>query len=453
MKKILLFTILVTPFVLQNVQATDLLSSWQAARSYDANFAMARDALAVGAENAKQGDAAILPQVTMTGDASQSTSTYHAGQYGISDPSATKQGQTYNTALNLTQPIYDASAFATRKQLKKKTVQAQILYQAAEQDLILRVAKAYFDVLIAQENLALVNSQKEAVSQQLALARKTFAVGRSTITDTNEAQARYDAIIASEISAKNDLVVKANAYRNLTNQPPTRLNVFADLRMPTAPEPSSVDIWMGKAREDSLTIRAQQIDLDIASFDIERYRLENSPKLSLVASYGNQTENGSISTSGGRDRTLSGFIGLQLTIPLYTGGQRSSQLRQAISFRDQQRDTLEQIRRDTEQSARQYYLGVESGAAQIKALEQAKTSSASSVASSKMGREVGVRTTVDVLNAEQNYYQTVYNLVLAKYQYLFNKLQLSASVGNLNEAELVDVNSWLAAQTQIQEKH
>jgi len=183
--------------------------------------------------------------------------------------------------------------------------------------------------------------------------------------------------------------------------------------------------------------------LQIAKSEIARYRLETSPILSLVAGFGTQWDGSTSTHSDLPDRTSDGTIGLQLTIPLYTGGYRSSKYRESVSLAAQQRDALEAVIRDAQQTIRQSFYGVETGAAQIKAFEQVLISSASFVASSKMGRDVGIRTTVDVLNAQQIHYQNLYNLVVARYQYLLSKLQLAAAVGNLDESEIENVNGWL----------
>jgi outer membrane protein len=431
-------------FSLSPASATDLLSSWQAARSYDATFSAAGNARAAGIEYADQADAAILPQVALTGAASRLRTDYQPAQNTAAATSALSLGQQYELALTLAQPIYDAGSRVRRAELTKQASLAEIQYRIAEQDLILRVAKAYFEVLLARRNLTLIKAQESAIALQLAMARKMFALGSATITDTNDAQARYDAVLATEIVVANDLEVKANGYASLTSLDPAQLAPLSEAFAAAAPQPATLDPWLALAEEGNPALIAQQIGLDIATVNIERYRIDTAPVLSLIASYGSQVDSKDISKSGLRDVTTSGSVGLQLSIPLYSGGGRSSQLRQAVALRDQQRDTREAVRRDTREATRQAFLGVSSGAAQIRALEQARISSASSVASSRRGREVGVRTTVDVLNAEQNYYQTLYNIAAAQHQYLMSRLLLAATIGTLDQTELAKVNQWLA---------
>jgi outer membrane protein len=439
LKKVLL--VVITTIFASNSNAADLLTSWRAACTYDANFLAAGKALAAGLEKSTQGDSMILPQVALTANIGEAKKNVQPGDTSIT--STDTQGPQYGAGLSLVQPIYNVSAFAIRNELNIQAQEARVQYRVAEQDLILRVAKAYFEMLLAQKNVDLVKAQMEAVSQQLAQAKKMFSVGSATITDTNEAQARFDSIVAGEISARNDLSLKQAVYQQLTNLDPLNLVPVSETRTPVPPQPAVIGPWLTQAQSDSLTVIAQKMGIQISNSEITRYRLESSPTLALVAGFGTQWDGSTSTRSGLLDRTSNSTIGLQLTIPLYTGGYRSSKYREAVSLAAQQRDALEAAIRDAQQTTRQSFLGVETGAAQIKALEQANISSASSVASSKMGRDVGVRTTVDVLNAQQIHYQNQYNLAVARYQYLLSKLQLAASVGNLNVGELENVNGWL----------
>ncbi|BCL76431.1 outer membrane protein [Jeongeupia sp. HS-3] len=423
--------------------ATDLMDAWRAARGYDAAFAASRAGLTAGREKTNQGNALLLPQVNLSGNAGAAASDYRAGQATLLNPNYDANGGQYGLKVTAAQPIYRADAFVGSDQLKKQADQAEVQFRAAEQDLILRVAKAYFEVIAAEEAVRFSGAQKLAVAQQLAQAKKSFEVGTATITDTNDAQARYDAIIATEINAQNDLEVKRNAFNQLTNLDPTVLAKISTSLKPSPPQPNAMSEWLTLADSGSLAIAGQKLGLDIATRQIDRYRLETSPTLDLVASYGSDWNGDGLSRSGGTDRSTNGLIGLQLSIPLYTGGNRSSKYREAIALEDQQRQTLEATRRDAAQSTKQAFLGVQSGAAQVRALEQAEISARSSLESTKLGRDVGVRTTVDVLNAEQNYYQTRFNLVVTRYQYLYARLQLAAAVGGLNEGQLQDINRWL----------
>ncbi|WP_348943919.1 TolC family outer membrane protein [Chitinibacter sp. FCG-7] len=425
----------------QGVWATDLLQAWQAAATFDAQISAARNAQIAGQEKATQGQALLLPKITLSGNTAYSQTDYHPGRGPLTDTSA--NGQTYGYSLSAAQPIYRAEAFAAADQLKKQTDLANVQFRQAEQDLILRVAKTYFELLAAQEKVQLVQAQKQAVGEQLAFAKKSFEVGVATITDTDEAQASYDSILAAEIVAQNDLAVKSSAFSLLTGLNDSQLATIGDRVQPQPPVPNDLASWLQKAQNSSLSNTGQQLALDIASREIDKYKAVSAPTLDLVASYGNDWTGSGLSRSGGTDQTSSGAIKLQLSIPIYTGGDRSSKLREAAAKKAQQSDTVEATRRDVEQATKQAFLGVNAGAAQIRALQQVLKSSESLLASSKLGREVGVRTTIDVLNAEQKYYATRYDLIVARYTYLYARLLLAASAGELAEKDLIAVNEWL----------
>ncbi|MBL8270449.1 TolC family outer membrane protein [Steroidobacter sp.] len=420
------------------------MTSWQAAREYDATLAAARDTLTAGLEQANQATATILPRLDLVGTGEHQREEYRSG-----DPTETAtertSGRVTNWSVQLAQPIYDANAFATRSQLLKETERARIAFRVAEQDLILRTAQACFDVLVAQTNLTLVRAQKQAVSQQLAQAKKTFELGLATITDKDEAQARYDTILATEIAARSTLQLAAAAYTNLTGLDPGKLQTVGDTTPQVDTPRDTLASLLAQTEQHNLALQAERLGLDIAKSEIDRYRLSHSPIVQLVASYGREIDDGSISSSGWRDRTDSGAIGVQVTVPLFSGGSRSSLLRQAKANASASANALEALNRDVKLQTQQFYLDVVSGAARLHALDQARISGASALQSSKTGRDVGVRTTLDVLNAEQTYYQTLYDRTAARYQYLFSRLQLAASLGELTDQQLVSVNTWLNA--------
>ncbi|QLI81060.1 TolC family outer membrane protein [Chitinibacter fontanus] len=425
------------------VWATDLLQAWQSAAKFDAQISAARNARIAGQEKAEQGQALLLPKVTLNGNAAYSQTDYTPGHSSATIKDTSVDGNTYGYSIAAAQPIYRAEAFAAADQLKKQTELANVQYRQAEQDLILRVSKTYFELLAAQEKVQLVQAQKQAVAEQLAFAKKSFDVGVATITDTDEAQASYDSILAAEILAKNDLEVKTSAFALLTGLNDSQLATIGDRLQPQGPIPNDLATWLQKAQSSSLSNSGQQLALDIATREIDKYKALSAPTLDLVASYGNDWTGSGLSRSGATDQNATGAIKLQLSIPIYTGGDRSSRLREAAAKKDQQRDTVEATRRDVEQATKQAFLGVNAGAAQIRALQQVLKSSESLLASSKLGREVGVRTTIDVLNAEQKYYATRYDLIVARYTYLYARLLLAASAGELAEKDLIAVNEWL----------
>ncbi|GAB3259303.1 TolC family protein [Chitinimonas naiadis] len=423
--------------------AADLLQVYQEAKKYDATFAGAEAALRAGQEKTNQARALWLPQVGLDGNYTHAK-TESEGKTAAGTASASASGNTYGYTVSANQPIYRASASVGSTQLQEQARLAEVNFAVAKQDLILRVAQAYFDVLYAQDSLEFVRAQKDAVSQQLAQAKKSFEVGVATITDTHEAQAKYDAIVASEIAALNDLTVKQNAFLQLTGVPGDGLAVLPGKMTATPPSPADVNVWVKQAEQKSLAIDSQRGALAIAEAEIDRYRLLRQPTLDLVAQYGETWNKNGLAAARGANNTNNTSIGVQLNIPIFTGGSTSSKLRESVALRDKAQYDLEATRRSTAQTTKQAYLGVESGAAQIKALEQALVSSQSSLDSTKLGKEVGVRTTLDLLNAQQQYYSTKRDLAQARYSYLLNQLKLSAAVGELAERDLESVNAKLA---------
>ena len=414
--------------------SADLLDSWQAARKADSTFAAARYARDAGLEKKEQGAALLKPKVTLSGAAGLvSTDT---------EPGRARRYNQHSYSLALTQPLYRIEALAGASQQEKQAALAEIQFRAAEQDLILRVATAYFNVTLAEEKIRQIDAQKEAVSQQLAQAKKSFEVGVATITDVDAAQASFDSLLAQEIVAQNDREVKYQAYAQLTGLDPKALVQVSDHLQPGAPQPASSDEWIKRAEISNYALLAQEIGLDVANHEIDKYKSSTALSADLVASYGGQWDGTSLAHNYSMN-THNGRVLLQLSVPLYTGGNRSSQYREAIAKREQQREVVETARRDTALATRRAFLGVQAGAAQTRALQQALASSKSLLDSTRLGRDVGVRTIVDVLNAQQQYHATRYELTSARYNYLLARLQLASAVGDLAEKDLQEVNAWL----------
>jgi outer membrane protein len=429
------------------VPAADLLDSWQAARRHDAGMLAAQATLRAAEEKIAQGDALLASRVDLSANAGQALQDYRAGNTASGHTDANSRGQTYGVGVVWSKPIYDASASAGRNRLHREAEQARVQYQLAEQDLILRVARSYFDVLLARENLTLATAQQEAVAEQLGLAKESYELGLTSITDADDAQARHDNLIAAEVSNANDLANKADAYAMLTSLDPKTVVAISATLAATAPAPNTLDDWLAQTRATNPVLRLLRLGVEIADLAIDQYKWRGAPVVSVNASVGRQFEAGSISASGGRDSTTSGAVGLMLSIPLFDGGNRESLLRQAIATQDQQRNTLEASVRESQRVTRQYFAALRDGAERIRALERARVSGESSMRSSKVGQEVGVRTIIDVLNAEQNYYQTLYGLTAARCDFLYAQLQLAASAGTLSDASLAGVNSALLGQS------
>ena len=423
--------------------AIDLVESWQAARANDAALMASQAALRAAEEKVTQGDALMASHVDLAANAGQAGLDYRPGVQTASHPASYTSGRSYGTSVVWSKPLYDASANFARERLYREAEQARIQYRQIEQDLMLRVARSYFDVLVARENVALADTQAQAIGEQLALAKQSYVLGLSTASDTDDAQARHDSVVAAQIANANDLTNKSDAFTVLTGVDSQHLVPISPGFSATALPPSTLDLWLDQTRRGNPNVRQLELGVEIAELSSDQYTWRGAPVIAAVASVGRQYEAGSISTSGGRDAITAGSIGLRLTIPLVDGGTRQSLLRQSMAFKDQQRYALEAGLREAQRATRQFFASLRDGAQRIRALDRARVSGESSVRSSKVGQEVGVRTIIDVLNAEQNYYQTLYNLTSARSDYLFARLQLAASAGALDDAVLAQVNAAL----------
>ena len=312
----------------------------------------------------------------------------------------------------------------------------------AEQELLLRVAGAYFDVLQAQDVVATAQAQKQAYAEQLAQARKSFEVGAATITDTHEAQARFDLTVAQEIAALNDQEVKRRTLEKIISRESPKLAMLADgARMPL-PEPASMEAWVTQAETSSLGVAVSQSGLELARREVEKQRGGYLPTVDLQASY-SDNRNIYSSQSSTDVTTKTSQIGVVLGWNLYQGGGTDSRMREVVASQEKARYELDDARRQSRLDARQGFLGVLSGDAQVKALEQALVSSEAQLKSTKLGLEVGVRTRVDVLNAQQQVFSTRRDLAAAKYKTLLASLQLKAAAGSLNPDDLKALDALL----------
>jgi outer membrane protein len=430
MHKTLIASLLAGAFLSLNVNAADLLQTYKDALSNDAQYASARASLAAGQEKSPQGLAGLLPVIAASGSYTRiepdSSTHYKANSYGIA----------------LTQPLFNWANIQQFQQGRLAAAASEAAFAQAQQDLVVRVAQAYFDVLAAQDVIAFVQAQKVAISEQLASAKRNFEVGTATITDTHEAQARYDLAVAQEIAGINDLEVKRTALLQIIGKAPGDLAPLRSGIVISSPDPLKIDIWVNYAEKQNFGVLSSQLALEIAQREISRMRSGHLPTVDLVAKR-SRTDYSGPSIPPSASDGISNSIGVQWTIPLFAGGLVTSKVREAIALEDKARNDLEYTRRSAAQTARQTFLGVTSGLAQVKALEAAEVSSQSALDSNKLGYEVGVRINIDVLNAQQQLYSTRKDLAKARYDTIMNGLKLKSAAGTLREEDLVIVNGLL----------
>lgn len=419
--------------------AADLLQVYRDALGNDAQYAAARAARDAGLEKLPQGKAGLLPTISFSANTTWNDTKSRSRATGNTASAA------YNSngwGLTLSQPLFRWQNWSGFKQAELAAASAELQLAQAAQDLIVRVTQAYFDVLLAQEALATAQAQKVATAEQLESAKRNFEVGTATITDTHEAQARYDLIVAQEIAAENDLALKRQALRTLTGKEPESLKgLKPDLRI-GPPQPDDINQWVSSAETGNLGVQLAQTAFEIAGREIEKQRAGHYPTLDLVATHGKNSSGYSVTAGGGVD-SKSSTIGLQLAVPLFAGGAVVSKEREAVALNEKARADLDGARRQAALAARQAYLGVNAGLAQVRALEAGLASSQLAVESNKLGYEVGVRINIDVLNAQSQLYDTRQKLAKARLDTLIAQLKLKSAAGNLTEDDLAAINALL----------
>lgn len=422
------------------VFATDLLDAYRSALSQDAAFAAARAAQQGGREKKSQGLSLLMPNVNLTAN-----STYNDIDTQYTGGARALQYNNSGYGVSLVQPLFRQQAWMSYSESELQVVISEAQYKAAEHDLILRVAQSYFEVLMAQDSVQLTEAQKKAISEQLEQAKRNFEVGTSTITDTYEAQARYDLVVAQEITAQSNLEIKQRSLQQITNSASVDLRQLGKGLSLDAPQPSDVEKWVENAQQHNLQVAIAAAAAELADKEVSRTMGGHLPTLDLVANYTKNSSNGGTftGTGYGSAETTSKVVGVQFNLPLFQGGATQSKYREAEAGRDKARQDLENTRRMVAVQTRQAYLGVANGIAQVKALQQALKSSESLLEASKLGQGVGVRTNLDVLNAQQQLFSTRRDLYQAEYNYLLSRLRLKAAVGMLAEEDLDSVNQAL----------
>jgi outer membrane protein len=416
--------------------AADLLAIYRDAQVSDPVYQSARAQYNASIEALPQARAGYLPLISGTASIFRNR---------VDEEIAGKFDYTTKTyAVTLSQPIFRLQNWIAIGEAEQQVLQAQATLANAQQDLVVRASQAYFDVLLAQDNVALSQAQEKAISEQLAQAKRNFEVGTATIVDTLEAQARYDQAVAKEISDKNDLEVKRRALQVLIGKPAEGLTPLREPLGLAPPQPTDIEAWVASATDSSPAIANARANLEINKKEVGRQRAGHLPTLDLSATWERTNDPSKVVPGIVGPTTNVSSIGLVLGVPLYSGGLIQSRVRQALANRDRAEQDLENTQRTVAQNVRTNFLNVTSGIAQVRALEQALASTQSQLDSTILGRDVGVRTSVDVLNAQQQVFQTRRDLQQARYNYLLSTLRLKAAAGTLTEEDVALVNRTLS---------
>ncbi len=414
--------------------AQSLQELYAAARSYDASYLAAR-ALAESAEfRFAQSEALLRPSASVTA----------SGNTTATDPP--RIGNVRNTtvqgAVNGRLPLFNRANSVTVDQARRTLDSAKAELEAAEQDLIVRVAQAYFDVLAAQDTLETTRASKTFITEQLASAKRNFEVGTATITDSREAQARFDLATAQEIAAENDLRAKRIALDQLVGrQGVAPRPLVVPVQLPS-PQPANPEEWVTMADGQHPAIRRARVGLDVATLETDKARAGELPTVDAVGSLGAGNSRGSAVQLPGTSTTAS--VGVQMNWPLYTGGATQNRIRETLKLEEKGRNDLEAARRSVAQATRVAWFNVQSGLAQVKALEAAEASSKLLLEATQLGYRVGVRVNLDVLNAQSQLATTQRDLAIARYNVLVGNLRLRQAAGGLAEADVQALNALLA---------
>ncbi|PUE42355.1 TolC family outer membrane protein [Limnohabitans sp. Bal53] len=411
-------------------QAQSLATLYEAAKSHDANFKSARAQHEATLAKAEQAKAFLRPTAGLGANLSETDlenqSTNRDSQFG-----------TRSVTFSASQPLYRPANQVSYEQGMKQVALAQAQLKVAEQELIVRLSQAYFDVLTAQEGLNFVKAQKSAVSEQLAAAKRNFEVGTATITDTREAQARFDLVTAQEIAADNDLRIKKLALDDTVGKSNVTPKPLLSAVNMDGLQSGSIESWVAQSAQDNGNLAQARIAQEVAQLEITKAKAALRPTLDLTGSYGmTRYRNGATS----QPNTNAATVGLAFNLPLYTGQATQNRIKEAVALQDKAQSDLEAAQRNVAQATRAAFLGVQSGLSQVKALQAAEASSQSALDANKLGYQVGVRINIDVLNSQSQLFQTKRDLAKARHDVLVGQLRLKQAAGVLKSEDLKEIS-------------
>lgn len=418
-----------------------LAEAYQKALQYDASIAASRAENIAEKQEIDKAKAAFLPQARLSmyrGRASTESET-PGFLGGTINNQSTYDSQNFN--LSIRQVLYNKATFAEYGQAKAGVAKNDALLEKENASLITRVTGAYLDALLSIENIQYSEAQKISLEAQLTQANKRFKSGQGTITEINEAQANLDDVNAKALEWANNLEYAKQALNNLTGTYPDQLLTLDSTKMQLSmPALDKVDAWISQGLEKNPDILAAQQEVKMVMQEIEKNNAGHFPSLDLVASKSN-TKSDNNYTIGSNYQTDS--IGLQLNVPIYSGGYVSASVRQAVARLNQAKEKLLQQERATSADIRKYFNAMQNGIAKVKAYQQSVKSNESAVIGTQKGFEIGIRTNVEVLNAQEKLYAAKRDLARERYEILFNKIQLKQSTGTLNVADIQETSSLL----------
>ena len=438
--------------------ATDLLQAWQAAQGHDRAYAVARAAHAAAQPRRDQAAALWRPNVALAAAAGVGTNDNKMRGAQFSTPGlGTSNGVDFSTsvhggtatrwALQASQPLYNPQRRAQQQQLGLQAEQADVQWQAAQQALVLRTAQRYFDVAVAQEALAVLALQLDAVQRVAAEAQERYDLGSAPITDVHEARARLAALRAQQLAAQSDLDVKRRLLSDSTGLAGAALAVQLPVARvtSTAPVPTlrALDAWQQDALATNPDIRLQTLALDSARLEAQKHSRRAAASVDLVAQAGQDRLHGSGDFGSARNKSVNAMVGVQINVPLYTGGWRSAKQDEALALQAKAEAQVQSTREQVAQQVHSAWLGLSVGAGRVQALGEALAASEARLDATRLGHEVGHRTLLDVLNAENDAAAARLALAQARTGLLLDRLRLAALAGQLDEDTLHSANQVL----------
>jgi outer membrane protein len=423
-----------------SARSEDLLAVYQLAVQYDPTLASERYGLDASRQKIPEARSALLPALASNARVGRT-----GGPVTYTDtPTVDRTFNTLGWTVQLTVPLLRADSIAGYRQSHAQVAQAQEQFSLAEQDLIVRVTQAYFDVLVAEESLAAANAQVQATDEQRSLARRSFEKGVVSVTDLDEATSRAEMATSERVAAQTDMQVKRAELEKITGSTPSTLVGLLSGAMMRPPEPSDVNQWVNQARQDNPAVLAWRSAVEVARLDVQKARMARLPSVDAVASYGRDFSSGN--NINPIDYATNAHIkqgGIQFTLPLLDGGAMHAQVAEAVARQRKAEAQLEAARRQAALDARTSYQAVVNGIAQIRALRAAIEASINSVKGNIAGYKLGLRINSDVLNAQRQRYVAERDLAKARYETVLQGLKLKAAAGILQESDVSGVNAML----------
>lgn len=433
------------------IHAASLLEVYQQALQGDPQIHEAEARRLAALEARPQARGAYLPQLSLSGDWTKTVQSGSRFELSVGDNiSFDSNTESARWQISLRQTLFRWDQLVNLRRADKTVAKAEAQRESAQQDLIVRVAQRYFDVLAAEDSLTSINADRRAIARRLEQAKQRFEVGLIAITDVQESQAAYDKSVADEIGAKRTLATAREFLREITGEYVSELDAPGDDFPLLDPNPNNQASWVELSLTQNLNLVASRLDEQLARDEISFRRNGYYPSIDLVASTAESTRDGN-STGGGIispiDTTLeSDTISVQFSMPIFSGGTATSRVREAVYLHRASRNQLQRVTRETERQARDAYLGVLSEISRVKALEQAVASSETALQATQAGYEVGTRTIVEVLNSQFALYASITNYYQSRYEYILNVLRLKQAAGSLRVQDLEQIDQWLTGR-------